>query len=172
MATSALIPVREYLATAYRPDCDYVDGELQERNLGELDHGSLQLAIATLLNNKRNEWHIRVVPELRVQVSAERFRVPDVCVMSVDAPREQVVRFPPLLCIEILSPEDTLSRMMERVHDFLKMGVRQVWIFDPRLRTAMVCEGSAMVEHTAGEIILPGTQVKVELGEVFRVLDE
>jgi hypothetical protein len=62
--------------------------------------------------------------------------------------------------------------MMERVHDFLKMGVRQVWIFDPRLRTAMVCEGSALVEHTAGEIALPGTQVKVELGEVFRVLDE
>jgi Uma2 family endonuclease len=172
MATSALIPVNEYLATAYRPDCDYVDGELQERNLGELDHGSLQLAIATLLNNKRNEWRIRVVPELRVQVSAERFRVPDICVMSADAPREQVVRFPPLLCIEILSPEDTLSRMMERVHDFLKMGVRQVWIFDPRLRTAMVCEGSALVEHTVGEIALPGTQVKVELGEVFRVLDE
>lgn len=172
MATSALIPVSEYLATAYRPDCDYVDGQLQERNLGELDHGSLQLAIATLLNSRRNEWNIRVVPELRVQVSTERFRVPDICVISADAPREQVVRFPPLLCIEILSPEDTLSRMMERVHDFLKMGVRQVWIFDPRLRTAMVCEGSAMVEHAQGELVLPGTQVKVELGEVFRVLDE
>jgi Uma2 family endonuclease len=170
MATSALIPVNEYLATAYRPDCDYVDGELQERNLGELDHSDLQRQLILLLS--KNGSDIRVNPELRVQVSAERFRVPDICVMSANAPREQVVRFPPLLCIEILSPEDTLSRMMERVHDFLKMGVRQVWIFDPRLRTAMVCEGSALVEHTAGEIALPGTQVKVELGDVFRVLDE
>jgi Uma2 family endonuclease len=172
MATSTLVPVSEYLATAYRPDCDYVDGQLQERNLGELDHGSLQLAIAVLLNNRRHEWRIRVVPELRVQVAANRFRVPDLCVISADAPREQVVQSAPLLCIEILSPEDTLSRMVERVHDFLNMGVRQVWIFDPRLRSAMVCEGAAMVEHTSGQLVLPGTQVTVELAEVFRVLDE
>ncbi|MEI9977761.1 MAG: Uma2 family endonuclease [Edaphobacter sp.] len=169
MATSALIPVSEYLATAYRPDCDYVDGELQERNLGERDHSDLQRQLILLLAKFDRA---QANPELRVQVSADRFRVPDICVMSADAPREQVVRFPPLLCIEILSPEDTLSRMVERVHDFLRMGVRQVWIFDPRLRTAIVCEGSAMVEHADGELVLPGTEVKVELAEVFRVLDE
>ena len=169
MATSTLVPVSEYLATAYRPDCDYVDGQVQERNLGELDHSDLQRQLILLLANAKG---IRVNPELRVQVSANRFRVPDLCVLSADAPREQVVRTAPLLCIEILSPEDTLSRMVERVHDFLNMGVRQVWIFDPRLRSAMVCEGAAMVEHTSGQLALPGTQVTVELSEVFRVLDE
>jgi Uma2 family endonuclease len=169
MATSTLVPVSEYLATAYRPDCDYVDGQVQERNLGELDHSDLQRQLILLLANAKE---IRVNPELRVQVSANRFRVPDLCVMLADAPREQVVRSAPLLCIEILSPEDTLSRMVERVHDFLNMGVRQVWIFDPRLRSAMVCEGAAMVEHTAGQLMLPGTQVTVDLAEVFRVLDE
>ena len=169
MATSTLVPVSEYLATAYRPDCDYVDGQVQERNSGELDHSDLQRQLILLLASEKG---IRVYPELRVQVSANRFRVPDLCVMSADAPREQVVRSAPLLCIEILSPEDTLSRMVERVHDFLKMGVRQVWIFDPRLRTAMVCEGTAMVEHTSGQLVLPGTEVTLELAEVFRVLDE
>ncbi len=168
MATSALVPVSEYLATAYRPDCDYVDGQVQERNLGELDHSDLQRQLILLLANAKE---IRVNPELRVQVGANRFRVPDLCVMLADAPRDQVVRFPPLLCIEILSPEDTLSRMVERVHDFLNMGVRQVWIFDPRLRSAMVCEGTAMVEHTSGQLVLPGTQVTLDLAEVFRVLD-
>jgi Uma2 family endonuclease len=169
MATSTLVSVSEYLATAYRPDCDYVDGQVQERNLGELDHSDLQRQLILLLANAKE---IRVNPELRVQVSADRFRVPDLCVMSADAPREQVVRSAPLLCIEILSPEDTLSRMVERVHDFLNMGVRQVWIFDPRLRSAMVCEGAAMVEHTAGQLALPGTQMTIDLAEVFRVLDE
>jgi Uma2 family endonuclease len=169
MATSTLVSVSEYLATAYRPDCDYVDGQVQERNLGELDHSDLQRQLILLLANAKE---IRVNPELRVQVSADRFRVPDLCVMSADAPREQVVRSAPLLCIEILSHEDTLSRMVERVHDFLNMGVRQVWIFDPRLRSAMVCEGAAMVEHTAGQLALPGTQVTIDLAEVFRVLDE
>jgi hypothetical protein len=36
------IPVEEYLATSYRPDCDYVDGEIEERNVGEFDHSFLQ----------------------------------------------------------------------------------------------------------------------------------
>jgi hypothetical protein len=115
-------------------------------------------------SQKREGWGTRAFVAVR--------KIEGWCVMLADAPREQVVRFPPLLCIEILSPEDTLSRMVERVHDFLKMGVRQVWIFDPRLRSAMVCEGSAMVEHTAGQLALPGTQVTVDLAEVFRVLDE
>ncbi len=40
MATSALVSIGEYLTSVYRPDCDYVDGEVQERNPGEYDHGN------------------------------------------------------------------------------------------------------------------------------------
>lgn len=36
------IPVEEYLATSYRPDCDYLDGEIEERNVGEFDHSVIQ----------------------------------------------------------------------------------------------------------------------------------
>ncbi len=32
MEAATLIAVEEYLATDFSPDCDYVDGELQERN--------------------------------------------------------------------------------------------------------------------------------------------
>lgn len=42
MPAETLISVEEYLATSYRPDCDYVDGQVLERNLGEWEHGSLQ----------------------------------------------------------------------------------------------------------------------------------
>ena len=34
MAVGIQVSVEEYLHTSYRPDCDYVDGEVQERNLG------------------------------------------------------------------------------------------------------------------------------------------
>jgi Uma2 family endonuclease len=80
MATSALIPVSECLSTSYEPDCDYVDGEIQERNLGEQDHSDLQTRIAVLLSASPNLASIRVNTELRVQVKSTRFRVPDVCV--------------------------------------------------------------------------------------------
>jgi len=42
MATGTLVSVEEYLNTSYSPDCDYVDGEVLERNLGEREHSELQ----------------------------------------------------------------------------------------------------------------------------------
>ena len=42
MSTATPISVEEYLATSYRPDCDFVDGQLIERNLGTKDHSKLQ----------------------------------------------------------------------------------------------------------------------------------
>jgi Uma2 family endonuclease len=172
MATSTLISVSEYLSTSYRPDCDYVDGEVQERNLGEYDHGKLQGILFVLLYAKRKEWQIRVVPETRVQVKATRFRVPDVCVLAGDAPTEQILRYPPLLCIEVLSPSDTIARMRDKIRDYLEMGVREVWLLDPGSRSAMTCVGNTMTEQTSGSLMLSGTAIELSLGEVFSVLDE
>src|SRR5579872_1908850 len=101
MPTGTLISVEEYLATSYRPDCDYVDGRIEERNLGELDHSSLQTAVAAYFFSRRKQWNITVVVEQRVQVSAARFRIPDVCVV-LGEPDGQIFRQPPFICIEIL----------------------------------------------------------------------
>ena len=73
----------------------------------------------------------RVLPSLRIRVSDTRVRVPDVCVLAENAPEEQVVTFPPILCIEILSPEDRMTRFMEKLKDFAEMGVPTCWIIDP-----------------------------------------
>ena len=172
MATNTLIPVSEYLNTSYSPDCDYVDGEVQERNLGELDHSDLQSRFIKLLSTDANEVHIRVNSELRVQVRSARFRVPDVCIRRRTAPSEQIVHTPPLLCIEVLSPEDRMSRIREKVRDYLDMGVPQVWVVDPLSRSVAVCAGSTTVEHTAGELTVPETPVAIALADIFKVLDE
>ena len=79
MATTAAT-IQEYLTSVYESDCDYVDGEVQERNTGTFDHSRLQGAVFAYFYNRRKEWGITVVPEQRVQVSPTRFRVPDVCV--------------------------------------------------------------------------------------------
>jgi Uma2 family endonuclease len=172
MATQAIVPVAEYLRTRYRPDCDYVDGEIRERNLGERDHGDLQTRIAFLLCMPDNARHVYAIAELRVQVKAERYRVPDVCVLARKSPREQIVRTPPLLCIEVLSPEDTMQRMRERVRDYLDMGVREVWVVNAESRSVMIFAGMGMVEHSAGEITVPETPVALAIADIFKVLDE
>jgi Uma2 family endonuclease len=136
---SHLISVEEYLNTTYRPDVDYIDGEIEERNWGEFDHGDVQFGIANLLRNKQQEWNIRVVGETRTQVAPTRFRIPDICVLAAGLPRERIIRTPPLLCVEVLSPRDTLKAVRKRVQDYFDMGVQTVWIFNPETRTAHVC---------------------------------
>ena len=72
MATTTFIPIEEYLHTSYHPDVDYVDGELQERNLGEQWHSVVQKTISALFYMHRKDWGLRSLTEQRVQVHATR----------------------------------------------------------------------------------------------------
>jgi Uma2 family endonuclease len=137
MSTRTLISVEEYLRSSYEPDCDFVDGEIEERNVGEWDHSRLQGKILAYLMARIEPAGMRAVPELRIRVAANRFRVPDLCVFLKD-PGERVPSKPPFICIEILSPEDRMSRVEVRINDFLAMGVRYVWVLDPETRQAFV----------------------------------
>jgi len=93
MPTGTLISVEEYLATSYRPDCDYVDGRVEELNWGEFDHSCLQTAVAAYFFARRKQLNITVAVEQRVQVSHTRFRIPDVCVV-LGKTTEQIFRTP------------------------------------------------------------------------------
>ena len=170
-AVSGLISIEQYLNTDYRPDVDYVDGYIEERNLGDFDHGDLQLEIGTLLRIRQKEWAIRVVTETRMRVSPTRVRIPDVCVIEAGRKREPVILHPPLLCIEVLSPRDSVKAMRERSQDYLDMGVPQIWIFDPSTRAAYICTSREMTRHTDGLLKLPGTLVELSVVEVFATLD-
>ncbi|MDP2997156.1 MAG: Uma2 family endonuclease [Bryobacterales bacterium] len=166
MGTMTLVPVAEYLARAYRPDREYVDGVLVERNVGEYDHARLQgLVLACFLRNERR-WRIRAVPECRVQVKKSRFRIPDVSVLRAESPIEQIVETPPLLCVEVLSPEDRIAEMQERIDDYLAMGVEYVWMIDPRTRRAWITTNDGSREARDG-ILRAGDLIQVPLAELF-----
>ena len=132
MPTSALVSVEEYLNTSYHPDCDYVDGRVVERNLGELDHSDLQTEIAVYFRLRRKQWGVHAFVEQRVQVSPTRFRIPDVCVTLGPKPTEQIFRTPPFIAIEVLSKKDRKREVQEKIDDYLRFGVRYVWVIDPR----------------------------------------
>lgn len=172
-ASAALVPVTvgEYLGSVYRPDVDYVDGVLEARNVGEFDHADLQKSVLLLLTAQEQAGGLRVLPELRVQVGPMRFRVPDVCVLRREVARERIVRTAPVLCVEILSPRDTLKRMRARCGDYLAMGVPAVWILDPETRTAYLLDASGMRELREGVLRVDGTAVELGVVEVFSTLD-
>src|SRR5579872_5782021 len=134
--TRAQISVAEYLHTVYEVDCDYVDGEVVERNMGDRDHAWLQTALGAYFFAHRKEWNIATLTEMRVRVAPTRFRVPDLCIVLGDTD-EKILTKPPFLCVEILSPDDRWSGVEGRINDFLAMGARYVWVIDPE--TAQIC---------------------------------
>lgn len=131
-----LVSVQEYLHADYEPDVDYVDGRLEDRHVGEHDHGFPQTLIGTIFTNHRRDWGVHTVTDVRVQIAPTRFRVPDVAVLWASDPRTPVLRQPPLIAIEILSPEDRLSRFTEKLEDYVAFGVPNIWVVDPQKRRA------------------------------------
>jgi Uma2 family endonuclease len=169
---TAFVTVREYLATSYRPDCDYVDGRIEERNVGEFDHALLQTLLGHIVTSNRREWGVLALTDVRVQVKATRFRIPDLTVVLSDAPREQILTHPPLMVIEILSPEDRLSRMSERTDEYLNFGIEHVWVLDPARRLAYRVTRSGF-ELAANKVIAAaGTPIRIELDAIFAELDQ
>ncbi len=165
------VTVEEYHHTVYRPDCDYVDGHIEERNVGEYDHGLLQTLLGVLFTVHRDAWGVKALTAVRTQVSRTRFRVPDLVVLRADAPREPILTHPPLIVIEILSPEDRLSRFQERIDDYLAFGVENIWIFDPESRRVWTADRTGLHLAQNGELTVAGTPIRVALSDLFTELD-
>src|SRR5713226_5023414 len=167
MKTGALVPVEEYLRTTYDPDCDYVDGEVLERNLGERDHSKLQKKLILFFGTREKTWNIVVFPEQRVQVSPTRFRVPDICVYAGEEPQDQIFRTPPFICIEILSPEDRWERMQNKIDDYLRFGVPYVWVINPPDQRAWAYTRDGNAEVRDGVLRTENPSLAVPLAEIF-----
>jgi Uma2 family endonuclease len=165
MPAATIVSVSEYLATSYRPDCDYLDGKILERNVGEWDHSRLQMLLSRYLSNREKQWGIVVVPEQRVQVKPTRFRVPNIAVLAAP-PADPIVVEPPLLCIEILSPSDRMAEMQERIDDYLNFGVRSVWLIHPHTRRAFVYTAESVQEVKDGILRVDGTEIYVPLHDL------
>ena len=171
-ARTKLISIEEYLASSYEPDLEFVDGVLEEKSMGDWDHSFLQAMISHWFLQHRAEWKINVLTEYRTRTSQTRVRLPDVCVVRQGEPVERVRVTAPLLCIEILSPEDRPGRVMRRLDDFLAMGAENLWILDPSDRTASTYTRFGMKPFSGTRLVIAGTEIYLDLPEIFATLDE
>ena len=168
MATAVQVPLSEYLHTSYESDCEWIDGELRERPVGEGSHAFIQTFFIKFFGSREEAWQIRVTQELRTQVSESHFRVPDVLVLRSDSPFEEIVRTPPVLCIEILSPGDRMVDMQDKIDDYIAMGVGAIWVVNPRSRKAFIVDRGALIP--VKELTAEGTQIRVSVDEIFSQL--
>ena len=167
MATRTLVPLEAYLRSSdYEPDAEYVNGEIEERPMGEFGHADWQSAICSWFLQHAKEWNIRVLPELRVQVAATNFRIPDVTILDRSLPVEQIITHPPIAVFEVLSPEDTVKKLKRKLADYAAMGIPQIWVVDP--------DSGAFERYEAGRLT-PETRfeqkaIDFELSEIAKFL--
>ncbi len=168
MGVISLVPVEIYLETTYRPDREYIDGEVQERNVGEYSHARLQLLLGALFLSNEATWKVTTTVDWRTQVADTRFRVPDVVVVDAGKGQESILRQPPLLVIEILSPEDTFTKMRQRIEDFQRFGIQHIWVVDPEDRMGYICHSPSFRKWEATErFSIPERGIEVALPEIF-----
>lgn len=170
--TPTLLTIDEYLKTSYHPDVDYVDGEIEERNLGEYEHAKVQHFIDVLFGNNEGDWEVDTVVEQRIRVNSSRVRVCDVAILRADAPHEHVTATPPFICIEIMSPEDRIPRAARVLNDYFLMGVPNIWLVDPIRRMAYIYDTAGLQQAASLILTVPGTPIRLDLNDIFRKLDQ
>jgi Uma2 family endonuclease len=165
------ISVEGYLSTVFEHDYEYVDGVIEERDLGDFEHSFLQLFLGSIFVAHRAEWGVIAVSEQRVQTQPDHFRVPDLTILRAGTPRERILTRPPLLVIEIQSPEDTLRRTATKAAEYLAFGIEHVWVIDPQARVGYRAAASGLELASSGELAIPETPIRVVLADLFDELD-
>jgi Uma2 family endonuclease len=169
--TPVLLSIDEYLRTSFHPDADFVDGAIEERNLGEYEHSKIQTLIAVIFTINQEAWHTNAVVEQRIRITENRVRVCDVAVLRADAPRESVTKTPPLICIEVMSPEDRLYRAKEVLSDYLAMGVQNIWLIDPIRRAAFTFDASGLHEADPTRLVVANSPIHLDLTQAFAAIE-
>jgi Uma2 family endonuclease len=171
--SDVLVSVDEYLHTHYDPDCDYVDGRVEERNAGEGPHSLLQGELYAYIHLHSKKLNIRVWPEQRVQVSPTRYRIPDICVTRGRGPVPRILESAPLICIEILSSDDRMPRVLRRLDDYVGLGVTHIWLLDPYERVGYSYSASRELKLSDDSVFTaPEIPLTINLADCFAAIDE
>jgi Uma2 family endonuclease len=165
MASRLQVAPAEYLSTSFDgPDREYVRGEIVERGMPDYLHGRTQARLNARFEGLRLSHRLFVCSETRMRLAPDLYRIPDVAVFAETEPDEPVPGRPPLVVVEIISPDDRYSDVLEKLAEYRQWGVRHIWVVDPHRRTLARYEGEAML--TVSALNLPGYPLELS-GELF-----
>jgi Uma2 family endonuclease len=165
MSTALLVPLSEYLGHTYDPDCEYIDGVLVDRNVGEISHSDAQSALNAYVRYEVSGFWSGV--EVRVQVKAERFRIPDVTIVRGGMPAGRIITLPPEVAVEILSPDDRAADIQDKIDDYLAFGVPCVWVIRTDIRRAWIHTKEGSREANDSVLRNPAGDIEVPLSAIF-----
>lgn len=117
---------------------------------------------------------IAVRPGCRTRIAETRYRVPDVLVMERPFRQtDRVVLDPPLLIVEIVSPDDKHIETLRRFREYEKIGVRYIVQMDPEDRTTyMFILGNLVQRDDPVSVETQSGPLPFDTRELLALLDE
>jgi Uma2 family endonuclease len=165
MASRSMVPVEEYLRMKFdRPDPEYLDGELVERHLGNDSHSAAQVELIAALHPLHHQGRVALRSELHLRISPSRYRIADLAIF-LERPVEPIPSSPPLVTIEIVSPDDSLREIREKSEEYRAWGVRHIWLVDPSSHTFSVYDENGM--RDVAKLELPELSFELTPEQVF-----
>src|SRR5919205_734739 len=108
MGSKTLITPEQYLESSFEYEPEYVHGELVERPLPNFAHGDLTVTLGALLRRVGKS-----VANVRMRLAEDLYRLPDLALFT-ERPTGSVPTTPPLLIVEINSPDDRMHDVVEK----------------------------------------------------------
>jgi Uma2 family endonuclease len=169
MGMGTQITIEQYLDATYRPDVEFIDGERRERPDAPWVHSRLQAIIGAWFEQHEEAWKILTGTGIRTRVAASRVRLPDAVVVKA-GPQPQTLVDPPLIVIEVLSPDDSYAETERRARDYQSMGIENIWLIDPETRIARVCRAEHWTETT--RFTVADSPIYMDVAALFARLDK
>ncbi|MBD2384747.1 Uma2 family endonuclease [Cylindrospermum sp. FACHB-282] len=179
---STLISLADFLQLPEtKPASEYIDGNIYQKIMPKGKHSAVQTFLAPAINQITIPKKIaRAFTELRCTFGG-RSIVPDISVFNwelipLDDNGEIQNEFtiPPNWTIEILSPEQSSTRVINNILFCLKHGTELGWLIDPQERLIMTFLPNQLPEVQQNQDILPVlnalTEWKISVEDIFSCL--
>ena len=143
-------------------------GILVNRNVGEYSHSFLQLVIGMALKVQG----LRSYTELRLQVRSDSFRIPDI--LALGRGQKRGLRYEtqaPYIVVEILSPDDRVADLNDKLLDYFDMAIPNIWVVDPHTKT-LTAHAAAESRIYRDRVATTDGLVALDLADIFRQLAE
>ena len=169
-SAATAVSVSEYLGAEYDPNSQYIDGVLAPKPLPTLDHSTVQFAVNLLIHTRFPAFWSG--SELTIRIGPNHYLIPDVAVQDRSRMQRPYPIEPIVLCVEVLSPDDSLKETFAKCEIYHAWGTVNTWILDPASRRAwQYMKGSSPLEiELSGQ--LQAGPIHIPLADVFTDLSD
>ena len=145
MATQTATPVEDFLAMPDLGWAEYLDGKVVERPVPTWAHNRVIIKLSYFFARDESRCRLYAAPTQHISVTPSRYRVPDFVAYADASPGGEMPATPPLIIVEILSPNDSYRSIRDRFAEYANFGVKYIYLADPVIKGMLRYENESLL---------------------------